>query len=220
VNRPATVAPLVDRAPRPLREYVEQLEHVVGDDFRLDRIGASHAGDPETSTSAARLNFPRSGNQRRRVLEALAARTQGATFEELIADTGIKSAAKRLTELVQGGWAIQTDATRLTSQGAKATVHLVSERALQELERDRRAGQSAGGEGSAFRGAGPMHTIGQAPCPPGGVPSSAGNGSAVRGGEPDAAPKLSSSTAVQLFGDEPDGQQPAPSAFDPFSEAA
>jgi hypothetical protein len=149
VNRPATIAPLIAQAPTPLREYVESLERVAGDDFRVDRIGASHSGDPETSSDAARLNFPRSGNQRRRVLEALAARSNGATFEELIADTGIRSAAKRLTELKQGGWAFATDAKRPTSQGAPAEVYLASQRAISELERDRRADQTAGGGRSA-----------------------------------------------------------------------
>jgi hypothetical protein len=145
VTRPATIAPLVDQVPAPLREYIETLERVAGDDFRVDRIGASHAGDPETSSDAARFNFPRSGNQRRHVLEALAARTNGATFEQLIADTGIRSAAKRLTELKAGGWAFATGSTRPTSQGGSAEVYLASKRALQELERDRRAHTTADG---------------------------------------------------------------------------
>ncbi len=195
MNRPATIVPLVAQAPAPLREYVERLERAAGDDFRVDRIGASHSSDPGTSQQAARLNFPRSGNQRRRVLEALAARkTNGGTFEELIADTGIESAAKRLTELVQGGWVFQTEATRPTHTGSPATVHLVSEKALHELERERRANTTAGGEGVASRDAAPV--LDQHP----GSPSPA----QVEASPADHEP-------VALFGDEP--QRPSTSHF-------
>lgn len=192
MNRPATIAPLVDQAPRPLREYVEQLERVAGDDFRVDRIGASHSHDPSTSSDAARLNFPRSGNQRRRVLEALAARSTGATFEQLIADTEIKSAAKRLTELKAGGWAFATGSTRPTSQGGSAEVYLASQRALQELQRDRRADQTAGGGDSAsFHDAGSVRDEGCAPAPLGARPSA----------DHEPAP---------LFGDEPEREKRGP----------
>jgi len=184
---------LVDQAPRPLREYVESLERVAGDDFRVDRIGGSHSTDPETSSKAALANFPRSGTQRCRVLEALAARRLGATFEELVADTGIKSAAKRLTELKAGGWAIATGTSRTTSMGSTAEVHLASKRALQELERDRRADQTAGGGASSL--AEHRAVLDQ------GTPSArveappADHDPAVRGGDPDVGPKPDSSTA-------------------------
>jgi hypothetical protein len=196
VTRPAAVSHLMAED-RSARDYIAQLERVAGDDFRVDRIGASHSTDPGTSQQAAKLNFPRSGNQRRRVLEALVARgSRGATFEELVVDTGIESAAKRLTELVQGGWVFQTEATRPTHTGSPATVHLVSEKALHELERERRANQTVGGQGPAsFHDADPVRD--QAP------PSGEGaQPSAVHDPEP-----------VSLFGDEPAPERSATSHY-------
>jgi hypothetical protein len=223
VNRPATIVPLVAQAPAPLREYVERLERAAGDDFRVDRIGASHSTDPGTSQQAAKLNFPRSGNQRRRVLEALVARgSNGATFEELVVDTGIESAAKRLTELVQGGWVFQTESTRPTHTGSPATVHLVTEKALVEIQREWRATQTAGGgvsspsrDDETVRDQTPPRREVAAPSA---VHQPAGEGRGVparQGDDSGRLPGLSPADPepVSLFGDEPQ-QRPSTSPYD------
>lgn len=214
MTRPATVAPLVAQAPRPLREYVEELERQAGDDFRVDRIGASHSADPESSHRAALANFPRSGNQRRRVLEALAARKAGgATFEELIVDTGIKSAAKRLTELKAGGWAIAANTFRKTSMGATAEVYLASAKALSALEAERSPHQAAGG-GASSPSTGQAIRDQGTPCPPEvAAPSATTHGSAGGGdgvlqgssaqGPASSSPPPADQEPLSLLDDEP-----------------
>jgi len=203
VNRPATIAPLVDQAPEPLREYIARLERAAGDDFRVDRVGGVHSGDPESSHYAAKVNFPRSGSQREAVLLKLVEfGADGATFEQLQVATRIESAAKRLTELVQGGWAIQTKATRKTHTGAKATVHIASVKALRELERERRASQTAGGDGFApSRDAEPVRD-----CEP---PTAQV-----------AAPSAVEDQATPLFADGHSVKQSATSAYNAFEDAA
>ncbi len=147
--RPASISEAMRRDPS-AREYVEQIERAAGDDFRVNRIGASHAVDPSTSRDAAILNLPRSGSQREAVLRKLVEfGARGATFEELQTATGIESAAKRLTELKAGGWAFATGTTRPTHTGSPASVHMVSEKALHELERERRENFKAAGEARA-----------------------------------------------------------------------
>jgi hypothetical protein len=132
------------------------------------------------------MNLPRSGSQRERVLLKLVEfGATGATFEQLATATGIESAAKRLTELVQGGWAFQTKTTRKTHTGASATVHIVSQLALQELERERRADQTAGGGSASFHDAKPVRDQ----TPPSG-----------EGAQPSAVHDVE---PTGLFGDEP-----------------
>lgn len=96
-----------------------------------NRVGASHSGDPDTSRQAARANAPRSGSQRRRVLDAVAAAgARGVTAEEVAAATGMRSgasgnsAAKRLSELKADGWVAAVPGLhRRTAQGSKAQVY-------------------------------------------------------------------------------------------------
>lgn len=106
-----------------------------------DRAGASHRGDPATSRDAARANFPRSGSQRHRVLVAVAAAGErGLTAEEAAHATGMRSgvsgnsAAKRLSELKQAGYATPTGDTRKTANGCEAHVFVATSKALRELE--------------------------------------------------------------------------------------
>lgn len=105
------------------------------------RAGASHRNDPVTSRDAARANFPRSGSQRHRVLVALAAAgARGLTAEEAARATGMRScasgnsAAKRLSELKQAGYAAPAETTRCTENGCQAQVFIATARARRELD--------------------------------------------------------------------------------------
>lgn len=93
--------------------------------------GPSHRGDPATSRIAARLNAPRSGTQRARVLLALAERAQ--TDYELERRLGLKhsSVGTRRGELVEGGFVEITDETRLTDTGSPAAVWRVTAKGAQ-----------------------------------------------------------------------------------------
>jgi hypothetical protein len=105
-----------------------------------DRAGASHRDDPSTSRDAARANFPRSGSQRHRVLQAVAdAGQRGLTAEEAAHATGMRSgvsgnsAAKRLSELKQAGYVESVGLTRKTANGCEAQVFAATAKALREL---------------------------------------------------------------------------------------
>lgn len=101
------------------------------------RAGVSvSAYSPPTSRAAAVMAYPRSGTQRMRVLELLAARgTVGATDEEMQVRLGLghNSQTPRRRELVLGGWVEDGGSTRPTgSTGAQATVWVLTERGKEE----------------------------------------------------------------------------------------
>ena len=93
-----------------------------------DAMGARHAGGGDTETAAALAVIPRSGTQRRKVLEALAASADGLTDDELAERTGLflYSAAPRRVELRDGGWVLDSGRRRPTGRDAAAVVWVVS----------------------------------------------------------------------------------------------
>lgn len=94
---------------------------------------------PNTSQKAAHLALPRTGVNRRRVLDYIAVRCQidpwkGATDEELM--TGLhlsgNAARPRRYQLVKDGWLVDSGRKRKGSSGAEATVWVMSEAGKRE----------------------------------------------------------------------------------------
>lgn len=102
-------------------------------------LGGFRAGDHETSRKAAIYNYPRSGNQRHRILMALAAAGEhGLITDEMLELTRIPyvSASARVTELCDGGWIEDSKRTRQTRLGAEAKIWVVTEKALEIIDRE------------------------------------------------------------------------------------
>jgi hypothetical protein len=80
--------------------------------------------DSETSREAALDNYPRSGTQRRRVLDAIVTADDGYTREELSVDLHLplNSVHPRVVELVNAGLVVASSKTRTTSTGSRAAV--------------------------------------------------------------------------------------------------
>lgn len=99
----------------------KELERTIGE----NSVGGARSSDPSTSKDAAVDVFPRSGSQRRRIFEAIAAAgADGLTSEEVSEITGIpfaRSSGPRISELKRGGW-IETHGTREGSMGAEQEV--------------------------------------------------------------------------------------------------
>jgi hypothetical protein len=79
----------------------------------------------ETSRQAAIDNYPRTGTQRRAVLEAVSeAGHEGRTREELALGLRfpLNSVLPRVVELLDAGLVVETTRTRLTSTGSRAAV--------------------------------------------------------------------------------------------------
>lgn len=90
----------------------------------------------KTSKKAAFDNMPRSGSQRRRVLEAIENNGLfGYTRHELSKDLKILDSAAdaRVWELLQVGWVVETERTRPTSSGSQAAVLILSDRGKRQL---------------------------------------------------------------------------------------
>lgn len=118
-------------APAAPSEPVNALTQGDGGDERPDRnqLGGFTA-DSETSRQAALSNYPKSGNQRHQVLLCVFRQGQnGATFDEVRKLTGIYSADRRFSELVEGGWLERTDRTRKTDRGEEAVVAITTQKA-------------------------------------------------------------------------------------------
>lgn len=90
--------------------------------------------DPSTSRNAAKLAYPRGEGQRRRILEAIADSDHGLTADEASLATGIPyvSCSTRISELLQGGWAVRSG-TRLTRNGASADALILSDAAWAQM---------------------------------------------------------------------------------------
>ena len=93
---------------------------------------APFARKSEASRDAALQNYPKGGSQRERVLLAVArAGPHGATRDELaqLLDLGDSTVDARVWELKRGGFVADTELQRETSQGGKASVLILSEKA-------------------------------------------------------------------------------------------
>lgn len=100
-----------------------------------DGPGAAHRGARRTSSAAAAAAEPRTGTNRRAVLDAVAAvardvQTVGLTDVEIQRATGISpnSARPRRVELVDGGWLADSGITR-EHFGREHTVWVLSDKA-------------------------------------------------------------------------------------------
>jgi hypothetical protein len=92
----------------------------------------------ETSRQAAIDNFPRSGSQRRFVLDAIVAAGVVGLTREQIGDLGLTagSVSPRVVELIRAGWIEETGTTRTTRQGSAAKVLTITRRARQTIGLD------------------------------------------------------------------------------------
>lgn len=90
-----------------------------------------------TSKKAALDNWPRSGSQREKILNLLTVygdyRRTGLTREEIGLKLGMfgDTVRPRVLELIQGGWLIETEHTRLTRKGNDSVVLLASQKAVE-----------------------------------------------------------------------------------------
>lgn len=89
-------------------------------------------GHSETSRKAALANYPKSGSQRRRILNFLIAQG-GRTREELAErlDLPDSSVRPRIVELVEGDWVEETKITRRTKAGQQAAVVIATRKAME-----------------------------------------------------------------------------------------
>lgn len=113
------------------------------DEHDENALGGFRAGDHPTSRKAAVFNYPRSGNQRHKILMELIQRPGGLITDELLELTRIPyvSASARVTELCDGGWIENSGRTRHTRLGADAIVWVATEKAL--IETDNRNGEGS-----------------------------------------------------------------------------
>lgn len=97
-------------------------------DPRAATAGAHHVQAGDTEAAAAQLIRPKTGTQRAKVLDAIAAAPDGLTDEQIAETTWLYlySAAPRRTELVKGGWVIDSTDRRETSRGTAAVVWTLS----------------------------------------------------------------------------------------------
>lgn len=96
-------------------------------------VGQFHgpaSGAPSTERAAAVLQYPKSGNDRRRVLDFLHdCGARGATDEEIATALGMRhyTAAPRRNELAKAGWVAESGRRRPTTTGTPATVWVLSD---------------------------------------------------------------------------------------------
>lgn len=88
--------------------------------------------DSEESRKAAIGNYPKSGNQRHRImLYVFKQGPHGATFDECRNQLDIYSSDRRISELVDGGWLERTGRARRTSHGEDASVVVATTKAVE-----------------------------------------------------------------------------------------
>lgn len=80
--------------------------------------------DSSTSRNAALDNWPRQGTQRWRIINAMASAEGGMTRDDLEQKLGLshQTCGPRVKELIEGGWAYETDRERKTVTGSAAKV--------------------------------------------------------------------------------------------------
>jgi hypothetical protein len=93
------------------------------------RIGASHRDAGDTESGAALAQLPKSGTDRRKVLNFIGEQGErGATDEELSLGIPLRlyTAAPRRNELRDGGWVVDSGRRRPTTTGTAAIVWVLS----------------------------------------------------------------------------------------------
>lgn len=94
------------------------------------------AASSDTSRQAALDNYPRSGTQRRRVLEAIGqAGEWGRTRDELAHELGLSGNAirPRVCELSDGGFVEESGRTRKTDLGSEAAVLVLTTKGREQM---------------------------------------------------------------------------------------
>lgn len=107
----------------------------------LESPGENHLGafpgsgdESGAARDAALLNYPRSGTQRQRVLQAIIdAGERGLTSDEIAERFGMRlySVKPRVFELRAGGWIERDGTTRPSATGAGVDVHIATPKALE-----------------------------------------------------------------------------------------
>lgn len=133
---------IASEIPRTVMDAIEDLLDSHGADYRVGEIalddptkngiGGYRKGDPETSRKAAVDVYPRTGNQRHRVLMAIAdAGARGAIAYEIEVATGInyRSLTPRIGELKAGEWVQGTGRTRVGNMGAQQEILVLTDKA-------------------------------------------------------------------------------------------
>ena len=96
--------------------------------------GGARSSDPSTSHKAALDALPRTGSQRFRALQAIAAASPaGYTYEEVQQATGIEGVWKRLSELKQGGWIRVIGQRKIQSTGSDGDIYALTEKGWRQF---------------------------------------------------------------------------------------
>lgn len=106
------------------------------EDPGLPARGKARRDGSDTMRRAARLVMPRTGTQRRKVLEDIAfGADYGRTDEECQMRTGLDANTERprRIELVEMGWICDSRLRRTTSSGSQAAVWILSEAGREEF---------------------------------------------------------------------------------------
>lgn len=121
VETPEAAEPAVER---------DNMGHALSDPDATT-LGKFHRDGHATERESAISVYPRTGTQRRKVLDYIArCGHQGATDRELQQNLSIRRARTRRQELVEGGWVIDSGVTRrLPDTGNHAIVWILSDAA-------------------------------------------------------------------------------------------
>lgn len=131
VTFPPVAAEPVEPAPEP-----EQLGLSDPDE---QTVGKHHADAGTTERLSAKLQFPKSGIDRRTVLDYVAScGDAGATDDEIASATGLLryTAAPRRNELLNGGWVMDSGRRRSTNTRSPANVWVLTAAARTRLAAD------------------------------------------------------------------------------------
>jgi hypothetical protein len=100
------------------------------DEQTIGKFHGPAAGAPETERLSALGQWPKTGTDRRRVLDFIGGRgDHGSTDEEASIEIPMRlyTAAPRRNELVNGGWVEDSGRRRNTTTGTSATVWVLTE---------------------------------------------------------------------------------------------
>lgn len=102
----------------------------------LGEASQPHVAGSATSKAAAAAGLGAKGTRQRVILEAVAARPQGATRDELckLLDLPMNKLGPRVVELLERDYLERTDATRATRDGQQAEVLVATAKARRELK--------------------------------------------------------------------------------------
>lgn len=106
----------------------EQLELSDPDEQTIGAFHGPDVGAPDTERKAALDVYPRTGTQRRAVLDFIAtAGDRGATDDEAREATGVRRARTRRHELMEGGWVEDSGRQRKLQTGNLAEIWVLTD---------------------------------------------------------------------------------------------